>query len=194
MRRIVAISDTHLEFGSEIPASLIDLATEADLLLHAGDLVSPEVYEAFSDLAPLEAVCGNSDHPQVKARLPERRVVEVEEARIGLVHLAARSRDLTGADFLAREMEVDALVFGHIHRPLVEEGPRLLICPGSPTEPRLSPPAAAEIEVEGKEIRARIVLLGKPVCGYFKFAESLAERSADGREEWKEVMREEQKK
>ncbi|HPE63086.1 MAG TPA: metallophosphoesterase [Methanothrix sp.] len=186
MKRIVAISDTHLEFGSEVPASLIDLARGADLLLHAGDFVSLEVYEAFSDLAPVEAVCGNSDQPVLKAALPDRRIVEVEDVRIGLVHRAARSRDLTGADFLAREMEVDALVFGHIHRPLVEEGPRLLVSPGSPTEPRLSPPAAAEIEVEGGEIRARIVLLGKPVCGYFKFAESLAEGSADGKEERRE--------
>ena len=182
MKRIVAISDTHLEFGSEVPASLIDLVGEADLLLHAGDFVSLEVYETFCDLAPLEAVYGNSDHPEVKATLPERRIVEVEDARIGLVHRATHSGDLTGAHFLAREMEVDALVFGHIHRPLVEDGPRLLVSPGSPIEPRLSPPAAAVIEVDGKYIRGRIVPLGKPVCGYFKFAESLAKESEQERE------------
>lgn len=182
MKKILAISDTHLQEGAGVPEPLIELAGEADLLLHAGDFVSLEAYEAFRDLAPFEAVSGNSDDPAVSALIPDRRVVEVEDVRIGLVHRAAFSADLLGADLLAREMEVDALVFGHLHRPLMEGGDRLLICPGSPTEPRLSPPAVAELEVEGREVRGRIVPLGKPVCGYFKFAELLAERSADGKQ------------
>lgn len=177
MKKILAISDTHLQEGAGVPKPLIDLSGEADLVLHAGDFVSLEAYEAFRDLAPFEAVSGNSDDPAVAALLPQRRVVEVEEVRIGLVHRPSFSADLLGADLLAREMEVDALVFGHLHRPLLEGGDRLLICPGSPTEPRLSPPAVAVLEVEGGEVRGRIVPLGRPVCGYFKFAEDLAERS-----------------
>ena len=183
MKRIVAISDTHLQAGYMVPRGVVDLAEGADLLLHAGDFVSFEVYKAFCDLGPLEAVCGNSDSPEVKAILPERRVLEVEGVKIGLVHRASHFADTTGAAFLAREMEVDALVFGHLHRPVVERGPQLLISPGSPTEPRLSAPSAAEIEVDGVEIRGRIVSLGRPVCGYFKYAESLAEKSAKGRDD-----------
>jgi hypothetical protein len=183
MKRIVAISDTHLHAGSPIPRGIVDLAEGADLLLHAGDFVSLEVYEAFSDLSPLEAVSGNSDSPEVKSLLPERRVVEVEGVRIGLVHQASHSADTTGATFLAREMEVDALVFGHLHRPVMKQGPQLLISPGSPTEPRLSAPSAAEIEVDGGGVRVRIIPLGRPVCGYFKYAESLAERSARRRDD-----------
>jgi hypothetical protein len=38
----------------------------------------------------------------------------------------------------------------------------------------------AEIVVEGKEIKGRILPLGKPVCNYFRYAESLAEGSAKG--------------
>lgn len=181
MKRIIALSDTHLEEGSLVPKSLVRLAKGADLVLHAGDFVSIEVYETFNDLGPFEAVCGNSDFPEVKALLPERRIVEVEDVRIGLVHRASYSSDLTGAEFLAREMEVDALIFGHIHKPIVESGPRLLICPGSPIAPRLSAPAVAEIEVDGRDIKGRIITLGKPVCNYFKYAESLAEGSVKGK-------------
>ena len=177
MKKILAISDTHLQEDSAVPGPLIDLAKGADLLLHAGDFVSPGAYEAFRDLAPFEAVSGNSDDPAVAALLPQRRVVEVEDVRIGLVHRAAFSADLLGADLLAREMEVDALVFGHLHRPVLEARDRLLICPGSPTEPRLSPPAVAVLEVEGRRVLGRIVPLGRPVCGYFRFAEALSERS-----------------
>ena len=183
MKRIIAVSDTHIELGSQIPEVLLELAKGADLVLHAGDFVSLEVYETFNDLGPFEAVCGNSDQPEVKSLLPERRVVEVEDVRIGLVHRASHSTDLTGAEFLAREMEVDALLFGHIHMPLVERGRCLLICPGSPIAPRLSAPAVAEIEVEGSQIRGRILPLGKPVCNYFKYAESLAEGSEKGGKE-----------
>jgi hypothetical protein len=178
MKRIIAISDTHLEEGSRVPKILVDLAKGADIVLHAGDFVSIEVYETFCDLGPFEAVCGNSDFPEVKALLPERRIVEVEDVRIGLVHRASHSSDLTGAGLLAREMEVEALVFGHIHKPLVERSPRLLVCPGSPIAPRLSAPSVAEIVVEGKEIRGRVLPLGRPVCNYFRYAESLAEGSA----------------
>jgi putative phosphoesterase len=183
MKRIVAVSDTHLELGSQIPDRIVELAKGADLVLHAGDFVSMEVYEAFCDLCTVEAVSGNSDHPDVRARLSEREIVEVEGVRIGLVHRASYSADLTGAELLAREMKVDALVFGHIHRPLVERGSCLLICPGSPTEPRLSAPSVAEIEVEGGKIKGRILPVGKPVCNYFRYAESLAEGSAKGKKE-----------
>ncbi|KUK44788.1 MAG: metallophosphoesterase [Methanothrix sp.] len=176
MKKIIIVSDTHIELSSEVSERLVDLTEGADLVLHAGDFVSLEVYEAFCDLGPLEAVCGNSDFPELKSLLPERRVIEVEDVKIGLVHRASYSADLTGADLLAREMEVDALVFGHIHRPLVERGSRLLICPGSPVAPRLSAPSVAEIEVEGRQIRGRILPVGKPTCNYFKYAESLAER------------------
>jgi len=183
MKRIVAVSDTHLQAGSMVPGGVVDLAEGADLLLHAGDFVTLQVYDAFCDLGPLVAVCGNSDSPEVKAILPKRRVIEVEGVKIGIVHQASHFADTMGAAFLAREMDVDALVFGHLHRPVVERGPRLLISPGSPTEPRLSAPSAAEIEVDGVEIRGRILPLGRPVCGYFKYAESLAERSAKGRDD-----------
>ncbi|MDF0590765.1 metallophosphoesterase [Candidatus Methanocrinis natronophilus] len=183
MKRIVAVSDTHLQAGSMVPRGVADLAKGADLLLHAGDFVTLQVYDAFCDLGPLVAVCGNSDSPEVKAILPKRRVIEVEGVKIGIVHQASHFADTTGAAFLAREMDVDALVFGHLHRPVVEQGPRLLISPGSPTEPRLSAPSAAEIEVDGVEIRGRILPLGRPICGYFKYAESLAEGSEEERRE-----------
>jgi hypothetical protein len=37
--------------------------------------------------------------------------------------------------------------------------------------------------VEGSQIRGRILPLGKPVCNYFKYAESLAEGSEKGGKE-----------
>jgi len=176
MTRIIAISDTHLESVGDIPERLMDLAKGADMVLHAGDFVTLEVYQAFDESGNLEAVCGNSDSPEVRGTLPERRTIEVENVKLGLIHQASYSYDLGGVDFMAREMEVDALIFGHIHKPHVERGAKLLICPGSPTEPRMSPPTVAEIVVNGEEIKGQIIPLGEAICNYIKYAESMAKR------------------
>ena len=76
MKKILAISDTHLQEGAGVPKPLIDLSGEADLVLHAGDFVSLEAYEAFRDLAPFEAVSGNSDDPAGYIGQVERAVAE----------------------------------------------------------------------------------------------------------------------
>jgi putative phosphoesterase len=176
MTRIIALSDTHQEEG--LPANLADVIKGADLILHAGDFVSPAVYGSLDSLARLEAVCGNADSPQLKRLLPERRELAIEGVRIGLVHMASLSENLLGAKMLAREMEVEVLVFGHLHRPVVDRGERLLICPGSPTVPRMAAPTVAELEVEDGRVRGRIVTLGRPSCDYLRHAESLIKKSS----------------
>jgi hypothetical protein len=71
-------------------------------------------------------------------------------------------------------MEVDVLVYGHLHKPYVERGDKLLICPGSPIVPRMSPPTVAEIEIDDRRVSGRIVPLGKPTCDYLVYAASLS--------------------
>jgi putative phosphoesterase len=171
MTRIIAMSDTHLNNG--LPENLVELIKGADLLLHAGDFVTREIYNSLADLGQIEAVRGNADPPELKRLLPERKVIEVEGVRIGLVHRASHSLG-PGAGLLAREMNADVLVFGHLHKPLVEHVNKLLICPGSPILPRMSPPTVAEIEINSGVIKGSIIPLGAPTCDYFKYAESFA--------------------
>lgn len=171
MTRIVAMSDTHLEGG--LPERLINAIKGADIIIHAGDFVSPKVYKSLADMGRVEAVCGNADSPELKRLLPRRKVFEVDGIKIGITHMAAHSADLTGADMMAREMDVKVLIFGHIHRPIIDSGKRLLICPGSPTVPRMSAPTIAELEIVGDNISGNIIPLGAPICDYLKFASSL---------------------
>jgi uncharacterized protein len=177
MTCILAMSDTHLE--GELPENLVRLAEGADIVVHAGDFISLEVYDHLSEISRLEAVCGNSDVPELQKALPKRKVFEVEGVRLGIVHMASHSSDSTGSGLLAREMEVDVLIFGHIHRPYVEQRKKLLICPGSPTFPRMSNPTVSQIVVESGEVKGTILTLGQPVCNYLKFAESLAKKDDD---------------
>jgi putative phosphoesterase len=171
MKRIIALSDTHLEDG--LPQWLVDRLEGADIIIHAGDFISLKVYDAVAELGTLEAVCGNADLPELRRLLPVRKVIDIEGLRIGLVHRASHGTDLTGAEMMAREMDVNLLIFGHIHRPIIEKGKRLLICPGSPTRPRMAAPTVAELVMNGDGIRGSIIPLGAPACDYLKFAGTL---------------------
>lgn len=171
----MVLSDTHLEDG-KIPPAVVALVSGADLILHAGDFVSARCHAALADLGRLEAVHGNSDCAELKRLLPQRKVIEVEGIRIGLVHMASHGSDLVGAEMMAREMDVQVLVFGHIHRPLIEKGKLLLICPGSTTLPRMSAPSVAELEIEDGNVRGNIIPVGSPACNYLKVAGELARK------------------
>jgi putative phosphoesterase len=97
--------------------------------------------------APVEAVFGNIDEPALRAALPERRVVEVDGARIGLVHIAG-PRAGRAERLVAWFPGCDAVVYGHTHLPQLEQHRGVWILnPGSPTERRRAP-ARSMVAVE----------------------------------------------
>ncbi len=174
--RIIAISDTHIKYGSimeQLPAGLAAMLKDADMVIHAGDFVIKAAYDELSSICRLVAVQGNMDEAALKSHLSVQSVVEIESIRIGVVHEAALSlQDTTGAGYLAREMGVDVLIFGHLHRPLIEKSDALLICPGSPTAPRLSDPCAVELVIENGRISGNIVKFEGPRCNALESAGS----------------------
>jgi hypothetical protein len=111
----------------------------ADLILHAGDVVAAVVLRELEAYAPVEAVFGNMDEPALRELLPERRVVEVEGARIGMVHIPG-ARAGREERLLRWFPGCDAVVYGHTHVPQVERHRGVWILnPGSPTERRRAP-------------------------------------------------------
>ncbi len=167
--KIIAISDTHIRFGSirdHLPGELVEMLKNADLIIHAGDFVRKKIYDELSGFGRLEAVHGNMDEPELKRMLPERKVIEIEGMKIGIIHQAALSiQDAIGARYMAKEMGVDVLVFGHIHRPVIEKSDVLLACPGSPTAPRMSEPAAIELVIEDGKLSGKILTFEGTQCG-----------------------------
>lgn len=112
----------------------------ADLVLHAGDVVTAAVLEELRALGPpVEAVYGNMDEAALREALPKERVVDVGGASIGMVHVAgpAAGRE---ERLRARFPGCGAIVYGHTHVPQVERhGGVWILNPGSPTERRRSP-------------------------------------------------------
>lgn len=89
---------------------------------------------------PVAAVHGNVDTEAVRRRLPERRVVEVAGARVGMVHDAGPASGRL--ERLRRAFPAaDAVVFGHSHVPLHEAAADgfAIFNPGSPTDRRRQP-------------------------------------------------------
>jgi len=167
--KIIILADTHIKSGSiteALPVRLIELIKQADIVIHAGDFVTRQAYVELADICRLEAVHGNMDDMSLKKLLPDRKIIEVCDLKIGIVHEAALSiQDTTGAMYMAKEMGVDVLVFGHIHKPVIEKSDLLLLCPGSPTAPRLSEPGVIELSIEGGNISGKIITLEGTRCG-----------------------------
>ena len=138
---IAIVSDTHLPRGARVmPARCVELMRRADLILHAGDFVAAEVLDRLEALGPpVTGVHGNMDSPDLRRRLPAQATVRAEGASIAVVHDAGPSNGRLKR-LRRRFPDVDAVVFGHSHLPLVAQSEGFQILnPGSPTERRRAP-------------------------------------------------------
>ncbi len=140
---IAVIADTHMPRGGRrLPDACVERIEAADLLLHAGDVMTVEVLRELEAIGPpLAAVHGNMDSAELRRLLPAERIVEAEGARIAMVHDAGpRSGRL---ERMRRRFgdRADAVVFGHSHLPLHERAGDgfQIFNPGSPTERRRAP-------------------------------------------------------
>jgi putative phosphoesterase len=118
------------------------------------------VLEELRRLAPVAAVHGNVDEPALRALLPERLIVELDGARVGLVHDAGR-RVGRAERLLGWFPECAAIVYGHSHRPEVGRvGETWILNPGSPTDRRRSPSRSmALLVVDARGVSAELVPL-----------------------------------
>jgi putative phosphoesterase len=137
---IALLGDTHLPRGTRrLPERCVELLRAAAAIVHTGDLTSLSVLDELESFAPVHAVRGNVDEPDVRARLPERLVVELEGLRIGVVHdagvRAGRPTRLRGWF-----PDCDVIAYGHSHLPeLTRLDGFWILNPGSPTERRRAP-------------------------------------------------------
>jgi putative phosphoesterase len=140
---IAVISDTHLPRGGRrLPEACVARIAGADLVLHAGDFLTIEVLRELEAIGPpLVGVHGNVDSPELRRMLPAERVVEVDGARIGVVHDAGPRAGRLGRMRRRFRDRAYAVVFGHSHLPLHERADDgfQIFNPGSPTERRRAP-------------------------------------------------------
>ena len=158
--KIGVISDTHignLSEGVEL-LELLDreLFHDAEAILHAGDVVHPDLLDCFAD-RPIIGVRGNCD--QASTGLPQQRVCEFADFRIGLIHGWGRPTGFFDNIVSAFDgYRLDVLVFGHTYFPLCRrQGELLLFSPGSAIDRREAPYHTVGILHLDKDVRGEIV-------------------------------------
>ncbi len=138
MTEIVVLADTHIRRGSarRLPVTVYEALEGADLVLHAGDVVTGELLEELAGFAPTVAVLGNNDGELV-GQLPEDRVLTVDGLRIAMIHDSGARKGREGR-LRRRFPTAELVVFGHSHMPVDTAGidGQRLFNPGSPTERR----------------------------------------------------------
>ncbi|OBG88757.1 YfcE family phosphodiesterase [Mycobacterium sp. E3298] len=140
--RLLLISDTHVpKRARDLPARIWAEVDAADVVVHAGDWVTPDLLDELERRsARLVACWGNNDGPELRGRLPERADATLAGVRFTVVHEtgAAAGRE---ARMSRLYPDAEVLVFGHSHIPWdtrTDTGLRLLN-PGSPTDRRRQP-------------------------------------------------------
>ncbi|HHY47220.1 MAG TPA: D-amino-acid transaminase [Firmicutes bacterium] len=130
--KIGVLSDTHIPVrAKEIPREILEAFSGADLIIHAGDIVSFEVLEELARLAPVEAVSGNMDPPEIREKLPSSKTIEVAGKTIAIMH-GHGSPEETVRTAETGFPGADCVVFGHTHRPYTGyKGKTLILNPGS---------------------------------------------------------------
>jgi uncharacterized protein len=129
------------------------------LILHAGDAGHASVLQSLEQVAPTVAVRGNADPLDLIETLPDRVWIEAGSRTVLLMHGHHGKTALKAARAVAAP-DIDLVVFGHSHKPLIEREARtILFNPGSPTERRWNPHfGVGLVRVSDAEVEPELIL------------------------------------
>ena len=129
--RVGVISDTH---GLLRPQVLTAFGG-VDHILHAGDVGDCSVLDQLRELAPVTAIRGNIDRTGSCAELPAEEYIALAGVNLYMLHdVHALSLDPAAAG-------VQAVLFGHSHKPLIDHRKGVLFFnPGAAGPRRFSLP------------------------------------------------------
>jgi uncharacterized protein len=151
MLRVGLISDTHGLLRPEAKAFL----QGSDHIVHGGDIGEPGILEELATIAPVTAIRGNNDNRGWAKQLRETEFLQVGGVLIYVIH------DIAQLDIDPAAAGVRVVVFGHSHKPSIEERNGVLyVNPGSSGPRRFKLPiAVGELIVAGGSVSARTVEL-----------------------------------
>ena len=134
----------------------------ADLILHAGDVCTAPVLDELAQYAPVTAVVGNNDDPDVAAwGAAETASLAIDGLPVAMIHDSGPAAGRL-ARLRARFPSAGLVVFGHSHIPLditSDDGGLRIFNPGSPTDRRRQPHGTLGVLsiADGRVAEARIV-------------------------------------
>jgi uncharacterized protein len=145
------ISDTHGLMRPEAVKALEGVK----MIIHAGDVGTPEVLDALRAIAPVVAVRGNNDKGEWAHALPETEVVEVGDIALYVLH------DVKTLDLDPVAAGFQAVISGHSHQPATANRQGVLFLnPGSAGPRRFKlPVSVARLISRGDTLDAQLVEL-----------------------------------
>ena len=164
--RIGVVSDTHDRFETIAEAVRLLAEQHVELILHCGDIESPETVLAFKSV-PTHFVFGNWDKDRVRLAAAIKSIggwynesfgaIELAGKRVAWVHSHERHQlhQLERADYF------DYVFYGHTHvREQHRTGRTIVANPGALF--RANPKTCVVLDVISGEIKPIIVASGKP--------------------------------
>jgi putative phosphoesterase len=112
--RIGVIADTHGLLRPEV----FEVFREVDHIVHGGDVGPPALLDELQVIAPVTAVYGNTDGPELRRRVPRVARLELDGFTIVVTHgdqFGSPTPDKLQAAF----PDAEIIVYGHTHRPLL---------------------------------------------------------------------------
>jgi len=156
--RLGVISDTHGLLRTEV----FEVFKVVDHILHGGDVGRWDILIDLEALAPVTAVYGNTDGPELRRKLTQVAQVELDGFDIVVTH-GDQFGHPTPATLHDAFPRAEIIVYGHTHQPLLELVDRTVTVmnPGGAGHPRFGlGPSVGILELEpGIPPRARIVPL-----------------------------------
>jgi len=131
---VAVLSDTHVPTrAGNLPGRVYEVCCEADLVLHCGDFVEPEVYRDLQRFAPVRGVLGNMDGYGLRAILPETLTFTLEGVKVCMTHGSGPRTGLRERVRALFEPEDPGIIlFGHSHRfTEYRESGLLMLNPGA---------------------------------------------------------------
>ena len=132
--KILIVSDTHRNNTNFL--KVVEKTAPVDLIVHCGDVEGSEVLISRAAGCPVEIVQGNNDF---FSDLPREKEFTIGGYKVWLTHghnyYIAMNNEIIKEE--ARNRNVDIVMCGHTHKPVVEIGNDItLVNPGSLSYPR----------------------------------------------------------
>ena len=112
MKKVLVISDTH----SYIDDRIIKYASEADYVIHAGDIGSFDVIEKLNSVSKLLFVYGNIDGNEIRSESNKFEFFKLNDLKILLTHISGKTPKYNKETLIKiKEHNPDLLIAGHSH-------------------------------------------------------------------------------
>ena len=112
MKKVLVISDTH----SYIDDRIIKYASEADYVIHAGDIGNFDVIRKLKSVSKVLFVYGNIDGNEIRSESNKFEFFKLNNLKILLTHISGKTPKYNKETLIKiKEHKPDLLIAGHSH-------------------------------------------------------------------------------